>query len=118
MVAVSIALVVGVGPVATAGNPEAPPAYAVVPVQLSMGHPGPAARKRMSAPAKPVTGLTPEEYRRRLDEAMKRMTPQERKRVAKAVKRMTPEERRQLEEAVKRQLSGKKTAQHLIKRAR
>jgi len=121
IVLASIALVTGICPVAVARSREVPSADALIPVQLSMGTTGssstPAARKRLSDPAKPEGGLTPGE-RRQLTEAIKRLTPEERKRLAKAMKRLTPEERRQLAEGVKRQLAGKGPASQMIKRAR
>ena len=121
IVAASIALVTGICPVAAAKSAEVPSAYALIPAQLSMGRPGPAsapaARKRMTAPAKPEAGLTPQEQKR-LAEAMNRLTPEERKRLAKAVKRLTPQQRRQLVAVVKRQLAKKGTASQLTKRAR
>jgi hypothetical protein len=106
----SIALAVGTYP-AAAGSPEVPPAYVLIPAQLSTARtqPPPVKKKRMSAPAKPDGGLTAQEYKR-LVEAMKRLTPQDRKRLAKAMKRLTPEERRRLAEVVMRQLARKGAA--------
>jgi hypothetical protein len=121
IVVASIALVTGICPAAAAKSADGQSTYAVIPAQLSMGHPGPAsapaARKRTTAPAKPAAELTPQEQER-LAEAMNRLTPEERKRLAKAVKRLTPEQRRQLVAVVKRQLAKKGTASQLTKRVR
>src|SRR5580693_113924 len=62
--------------------------------------------RRIAAPARPGSSLTPGEQRR-LAEVMSRMTPKERKRLAKAVKHMTPEQRKKLV-AILRQPSTKK----------
>jgi len=117
----SIALVTGICPASPTKSLEAPSAYDLIPVQLSMARIGPSsappARRRMITPAKPEDGLTTEEQRR-LAEAMKRLTPQERKRLAKVMKRLTPEERKQLTGVLKRQLEGKKAAPHLMQHAR
>lgn len=103
----SIILTMGIG--RAAGNPEVSPAYAVIPVQLSMRTIPPSAPpkgKRANAPAKSDGSLTPREYKQ-LVEAMKRLSPEERKRLVKAMKRLSPEERRQLAEVLMRQLGGK-----------
>jgi hypothetical protein len=120
IVAASIALTMGTSPGAT-GTLEDPSAYALIPAQLSMDRKtppnAPAPKKRKSARPGPDAGLTSEE-RKRLAEAINRMTPAERKKLAKAMKRLTPEERSQLAEVVKQQLSRKGTGSQLTKNAR
>lgn len=77
-----------------------------------MRAPTQAARKKVTAPAKPEAGLTPQEQKR-LAEALNQLTPESRKRLAKVVKHLTPEQRRQLLAVVKRQLAKKGTASQL-----
>lgn len=91
IVIASIALLAGTCQVAAAKSAEVPSVYALIPAQLSMGQLGlanaPAAKKRMTPPAK-REGLAPEEQKR-LAEAIGRLTPKQRKRLAKAVRRLT-----------------------------
>jgi hypothetical protein len=112
IVVVSIAWAAGIRPVVAAEITSAQ----IVPAQLSMGRnlraPPQAARKKVTAPAKPEAGLTPQEQKR-LAEALNQLTPESRKRLAKVVKHLTPEQRRQLLAVVKRQLAKKGTASQL-----
>jgi hypothetical protein len=94
------------GPAIAAGNGAAPSGYAIVPVQLSMGRPGPGGpppARRTTPPANPNAGLTAAEQKQ-LVLQMSRLTPKERSKLVKAVKRMSPEQRMRFFAAVKRQL--------------
>jgi hypothetical protein len=99
----SLALAVGLCPMAARGSAQGPTAHSLIPAQVSMGRPVrtivPPAKtsnppgQRTAAPVNPETGLTPAQQKR-LVEVMNLMTPKERKRLVKAMKRMTPEQRR------------------------
>jgi hypothetical protein len=117
--AASLALIPGICPGASVGNPPVPPPRRIAPVRTSIAPVQPlhAGKKQMSKPGKSDGGLTPEESKQ-LSEAMKRLTPEERKRVAKAVKGLSPEGRKQLTQALKGQLAAKGKASPATKRAR
>jgi hypothetical protein len=76
--------------------------------QLSMGHPGftplPPANTRMTAPATPAVGSTPNADKR-LAEAIQHLTPKDRKKLIKAMKRLSPEQRVKVIDAMKRDLA-------------
>jgi hypothetical protein len=94
-----------------AGNYPAS-AQAVIPVQLSMGRPGPGGpppSRRTAPPANTNAGLTPAEQKQ-LVQQMSRLSPKDRSKLVKAVKRMSPEQRVQFFLAVKRQLGKLGTA--------
>jgi hypothetical protein len=121
IVAVSLALVLGVCPAAVAANLAIPPARRVVsgrsPIAPARPLRIPPGKNKLTTPPKSSGGLTPEESKQ-LAEAMKRLSPEERKRVARAVKRLTPEGRRQLAQSLKGQVAGNRTASQPINRAR
>ena len=80
-----------------------------------MRAPTQAARKKVTAPAKPEAGLTLQEQKR-LAEALNQLTPENRKRLAKVVKHLTPEQRRQLLAVVKDQLAKERAASQRARR--
>jgi hypothetical protein len=87
-----LSLITGVCSAAAPERPEAPTAYTLVSVQLSMpGKPpmiAPPAMKRATGPAKPQSG-TAEEEDKRLAEGLNRLSPKVRKQLARAMKRLT-----------------------------
>jgi hypothetical protein len=106
VIGVAIAAIILAAEICPAVASASPDAYALVPVQMSMGHPGftsvPPTRKRQTAPTKPTPPAN-----NGLADAINRLSPSDRKKLAKQFKKLNPQQRAQVLAAIQGQAANK-----------